>query len=617
MSDVFSPEEKMLSEARAALESGDKNHARDLLTRLIKSNKNDPRVWLLMSAAVETSKERIFCLSESLRLDPQNQQARRGLTALGVLPYQEASGVPLSAQKRNWEAAFFGGEASETRAASRAFIQLGGVVLVGIVFVVAIVWLVSRRAPAASPAPLIRTATSGPTVTYEATASPVVRSPTPTFFGPTPLWMLLESTYTPTPLVVATQYPHPLYEAYRSAIIAYKNNDWPRAMNYLQQVATAQPNTPDISYLMGEISRFQGKYSEAIDFYNQALRFSPTFAPADLGLGRVVLAANPGHPELALPYLEQAVSLDKTYYEAWLELANARIATGDGEGALDDLKTAANLNPSSTLLYFYRAQAELLTGDEPSALADARLANQADYTFLPGYRLLGAALRANDLPGEALPPLEMYTRYVTDDPEAYLWLGLAYLKNGDQASTLKAFDQALKLDPGYYDARMQRGLLYLSRKDGENAAEDFRQALLANASSFEASLDWGRAMLVNSEFLDAYEQLNAAFRLADTNVDKAAVYYYRAQALEGVDNVLQAILSWESLLDLPSEGIDPAWLIEAHQHLQDLYTPTVTTTRSPTPLATATPTRSPTPLATATPTRSPTPLSTITPTPKQ
>ncbi len=602
MSDAFSPEEKMLVEARAALEMGDKNHARDLLTRLIKSNKNDPRVWLLMSAAVETPKERIFCLSEALRLDPQNQQARRGLMALGALPYEEGLGAPLAAQRRNWEAAMFGGEASATRAASRALLQLGGVALAVIVFIVVVVWLLSSRNPPASPRPLIRTATPGPTVTYEPTSSPVVRSPTPTFFGPTPLWMTLAETYTPTPLAVATKYPHPLYEAYRSAIIAYKNNDWPRTMNYLQQVATAEPGSPDIYYLMGEVSRFQEKYSEAINYYKKSLDYGPTFASAYLGWGRAILAANPDNPQMAVQLLQQAVSLDKANYEAWLELANAKIAGGDGEGALSNLKTAAGLNASSTLLYFYRAQAELLTGSESSALADARLANQTDTTFLPGYRLVGEALRANGRPGEARQPLEMYTLYVTDDKEAYLWLGLAYLTIGNQASALSAFDQAIQVDSDYFDARMQRGLLYLSRDDGQKAAEDFKQALLADSSSYEASLDWGRAMLMNSEFLDAYEQLNAAFRLAKTNPEKAAVYYYRAQALEGVANTLQAIQSWELLLDLPSDGINPSWLIEARQHLQDLYTPTVTATRAPALLSPATATRKPAPLATVTPT---------------
>ncbi len=594
MSDAISPEEKILTEARAALETGDKIHARDLLTRLIKANKNNPRVWLLMSAAVESNKERIFCLSEALRLDPQNQQARRGLTALGALPYEEGMGAPLAAQKRNWEAALFGGEASETRAASRAFLQLGGVVVAVIIFIVAVVWLISsRRAPAVNQRPMIRTATPGPTVTYEPTSSPVVRSPTPTFFGPTPLWMLMEATYTPTPLAVATKYPHPLFEAYRSAIIAYKNYDWPRTMNYLQQVATAEPGSPDIYYLMGEVSRFQGKYSEAIGFYNQALGFNPTFAPADLGLGRAMLAANPDHPDLALPYLEQAVSLDKTYYEGFLELAHAEIAMEDGEAALADLKTAATLGPSSTLLYYYRAQAELITGENSAALADARLANQADYTYLLGYRLLGEALRANGRPGEAREPLKMYTLYVTNDKEAYLWLGLAYLQYGDQTSARRAFDQAIQVDSDYYDARMQRGLLYFGLKDWKNAAEDFHQALLADSTSFEASLDWGRARLMNGEFLGANDQFNAAFHLARTDPDKAAVYYYQAQALEGLQNILLAIQAWEKLLDLPTQGIDPSWLTEANQHLQDLYTPTVTPAFSRTPLRTLTPTPKP------------------------
>src|SRR5512146_1966349 len=149
MPEELSPENKIISEAQTALQMGEKGHARDLLTRLIKTNKNNPQVWLLMSAAVETNKERIFCLNEALSIDPKNQLARRGLIALGALPPEEGLGVPLSAQKRNWEAALFGGEGSETRAASRAFLQLGAVAAVVVIFIVGIVLLVaSGRAPA-------------------------------------------------------------------------------------------------------------------------------------------------------------------------------------------------------------------------------------------------------------------------------------------------------------------------------------------------------------------------------------------------------------------------------------------------------------------------------------
>lgn len=602
MPEELSPESKMLAEAQAALELGEKGHARDLLTRLIKTNKNNPQVWLLMSAAVETNKERIFCLNEALSIDPQNQLARRGLVALGALPYEEGLGVPLAVQKRNWEAALFGGEASETRAASRAFLQLGGVVAVVILFIVAVIILIAsgRRPAAPPPVTLIRTATYGPTVTYEATASPVVRSPTPTFIGPTPLWMLLAATYTPTPLVVNT--PHSRTESYRSAISAYKRGDWSMAMTYLQQVTTVEPSAPDIYYLMGEVSRFQKKYSDALNYYQDALDKNANFAPAYLGQGRTILEYNPTHPELAVSVLEKAVSLDPRYFEAYLELANARIATEDGEGAQTALETAAALGPTSPLLYYYRAEAELITGDDKLALADAQLALDNDSTYLPSYRLLGEAYRANDLVGDAQTPLEMYTRYVTDDEEAYLWLGEAYLDEGSQDKARRAFDQAIKLDPTYFDARMQRGLLLLSLNDGDNAAEDFRVALQANTSSFDASLDWGRALLVSGNYQGAVNQFNNALRLARTNQDKAAVYYYRALAQDELGSVTLAIQAWEYLLDLPPQGIDLAWLDQAQQRLQSLYTPTPTLVSTLTPAATKTPTPRPSATLIATPT---------------
>ena len=60
--------------------------------------------------------------------------------------------------------------------------------------------------PAISSFPTHRpTATNSPTPTD--TVPPSLRTPTPTFLGPTPLWMFLDKTYTPTPLYVVTQHP--------------------------------------------------------------------------------------------------------------------------------------------------------------------------------------------------------------------------------------------------------------------------------------------------------------------------------------------------------------------------------------------------------------------------
>ncbi len=82
----MSPEETIYQEALNAIQNGDKARGRDLLTRLIKTEKNNAQFWLQMSAVVETAKERIFCLNEVIRLEPENATARRGLNFYGCQP---------------------------------------------------------------------------------------------------------------------------------------------------------------------------------------------------------------------------------------------------------------------------------------------------------------------------------------------------------------------------------------------------------------------------------------------------------------------------------------------------------------------------------------------------
>ncbi len=596
MPEARSQEENILQEAQNALAKGEKGRARDLLTRLIKSNKASAQLWLLMSAAVETNKERIFCLNEALRYDPQNRLARRGLIALGERQPEEGLGIPLSVQKRNWEATFFGRTSPEAEAGGRALRQLAVVAGLAVVFIAAIVVAIiagRNAAIANSNVPILPTYTRGPTVTYLPTASPVVRSPTPTFIGPTPLAMILSINYTPTPQYVTT--PHNL-EDYNRGVRMMRDGNWAQAIISFTNAVQAAPNAADIYYLLGEAYRFQQKYADAAQNYDKAIRTNPNFAPAYLGRARLRLINSPNLPDAAVPDLEKAISLDPKLFEAYLELAEIKIQDKDGKGALADLEKAAALNSSSTLLYYERGQAELLQESPVQALEDARAANQSDLTYLPAYRLVAEALRANDDLESAQTYLVTYTTYVTDDAEAYYWLGQAYAANNKPDLALGALSQALELDDKYFDAHLLRGQLYLDLPDGKKAAEDFRAALLLRSNSFEASLGWGKANLLAGDFKAAVDQLNAAQRLAQADTDRAGVYYYRAQAQEKAGTPLAAIQSWEALLKLPPQGIPADWLITARQHLQNLYTPTAAavtpTAAAVTPTAVAvTPTR--------------------------
>ena len=91
-------------EAVQALKDGHRERARDLLTGLIRSNPRDVQLWLYMSAAVETTSEKIFCLENALKADPQNAEALRGLSIIrGRHTDDRMPNLPVI--KRNWKIA--------------------------------------------------------------------------------------------------------------------------------------------------------------------------------------------------------------------------------------------------------------------------------------------------------------------------------------------------------------------------------------------------------------------------------------------------------------------------------------------------------------------------------
>jgi cobalamin biosynthesis protein CobD/CbiB len=90
-------------EAVEALRAGNKSKARELFTDLIKTDQSNVTYWIWLSAAMETTKERVYCLQTAFKLDPQNATAKRGLILLGALPADETiQPFPLN-RPRAWE----------------------------------------------------------------------------------------------------------------------------------------------------------------------------------------------------------------------------------------------------------------------------------------------------------------------------------------------------------------------------------------------------------------------------------------------------------------------------------------------------------------------------------
>jgi tetratricopeptide (TPR) repeat protein len=619
-------------QALQALQNGNKEKARELLSGLIRSSPRDARLWLYMSAAVETTAEKIFCLENALKAEPDNAQALRGLSILrGRHPNDPVPNLPVI--KRNWKAVEIPKPPKKPlirRIIENPLARLVAVSAVVLLATVAVlVTLYNLRlqdqisfimpnftvaVPTATPTPTVT-----PTATYPGTRPPTY-TPSPTVIGATPLWMFLEATYTPTPRYIAT--PHPILEAYRSAIRAYDRGDYQGMLTWFEQASREEPNSPDLSYFKAEAYRLLERWDEAIAAYEDTLERSPNFGPAYLGLALATLGKTPGAN--VEKQFSQAITADPNFPDVYRERALYFIAREKPESALKDVDALQRVYPTDPWVPLLRAKVLYAQGKYEQALAEASMAQQQDITLLPVYLTLAQVYLALDQDVEAHEAAEIYVRYVENDPEGWLVAGEARYRMGQVDPAFVALDRAAAMDEIDVRVYLLRGLILLERGEAQQAVNEFSKAYFLDERNFAINLGLGRALLAAKRTVDAVAQLEAVRFMVETDAETAEMLYWRGQAYEANKQIEEAIKDYRDLLDLPAEAVEAEWAEFATQRLGILVPPTITPTptntrmptRTPTPTRTLQPTRTLTPTRTILPSRTPTPTRTPSPTPE-
>ena len=571
-------EDQMLRQAVEALARGDRAEARELLTRLLRADKSNPDYWLYLSAAVDSEQERVFCLEQTLALDPENEAARRGLILLGSHA-PEATVEPVRPpHPRAWSAVEPPVPAEE-RATSSGLRPAALALALGIALVVLglLLWggyrLWDRYRPRTYPTPaLLIYATPDLTATWMPTATS-----TPSILlhpgEPTPLWMLLPATYTPTPLPLNT--PHPM-EAYRLGLSAYRRGHWREVVSYMQQVVEASGGqAADAYYYLGEAYTHLKDYPHAQEAYRAALAVDPTLAPAYLGMARLKSLMDPQAD--VRPLLDAAIQANPQYGVGYLERARYRLHHGDPEGALKDLAAAEPLLAGSPLVPLYRAEAYLLLGEVDKAYEQAKLAHQ-DLTLLPAYKVLAQIELAFHHPEDAAALLKVYVQHRQEDAEAFLWLAQAYRSLGKPDLALQAAQRAHRLRPRWEEAAV---LMAASLVD-QGTAEAARKALEVlkpwhslRGEDYSVNFWMGRAYFQLHQAGDAYWAFHAAVQAAEPEgQDYYRAVYWRAKALTALETWDAAYRDWKTVMQAPPGMVPDEWRAEAEEQMSRIRTPT-------------------------------------------
>jgi tetratricopeptide (TPR) repeat protein len=598
-------QEKMYKAALEAIDQGQTARARDLFTRLLRSDSSKAEYWLWMSTLVDSNQERIYCLESALRSDPNNEAAKRGLIILGARQ-ADKDVTPVPPVRRNWEKELVNVAEPPTSLFRRIWdnriLRFGSLIVASfIVFILVLSALNGVRKQPQQPV-IVYKVSPFPTRTPEPTLSPtptrtlVVRSPTPTFIGPTPLALFLPTTYTPQPIYVNT--PHPIEEAYRAAIGAYEKSDWVSMLGFLQQAISIEPDSPDLYYYIGEAYRMQGKFQDAVRADEQALKLNPKFAPAYLGRA---LAYEKIDPKADIEgELNYAIENDPNYVDAYINRARIRIKHNNPSGAIEDLAAVDKLVPSSPTVYVLLAQAYLELNDPDSALRYAQIGYDLDQTLLPAYLTLAKIYLAKNDSKDTLHYIETYLTYITDDANGWAIKSQAEYQIGNFSEALTASDQGIAADPENAPSWYYRGLIHLDQGDSRTAVNDLVNAVNSDPMNFAYSIALGKALWADDRLVQAARQFDGAGLLAINDRQRAEVYYDQARVFEQATNLTKALADWELLLALPPDQVPEYWRTYAQEHMNAINpstpidTPTRTTsppnTNTPMPLVPITPT---------------------------
>ena len=238
--------------------------------------------------------------------------------------------------------------------------------------------------------------------------------------------------------------------------------------------------------LRGQARLARGELANALSDLDAAIRLDPDSADDHLIRARILLADK--QPDAALGDLDKALTLDPKNLDALLLRASLRYRKRGDAGVASDIAAAQKLAPAGSMQS--RSIASLyIAMDEPAKalpLLDAWIrAHEADSS-------LGSALNercwARALANQSLDDALRDCREAIKrdgDRAAYLdSLGMVYLRMGNNAEAIKAYQQALAQSPHAAWSHYGLGLAEL-----HSGHTDAGEAELATARSLDKEID--------------------------------------------------------------------------------------------------------------------------------
>ena len=257
-----------------------------------------------------------------------------------------------------------------------------------------------------------------------------------------------------------------------------------------QKLRARNPSYPRLDFLLGDISLRQGRFDEAIRYFEAYTRDNAQDAKGFAKLAAALMKA--GNTRKAIENAEKSLSIAPD--EEVLAIAvSIDLSTRNFEKALARINGQMTKTPDRAAVHLLLGKVYVASRDEARAEQAFRNAIEKDANFYPAYVELGNLYARK---GSFDNALKQYKESVKVNPKAlstYMVIGMLSEKKGDHNGAIESYKKALEVNPKFAPAANNLAWLY-SEKGGNldvalTLAETAKE-LLPNEAAISDTLGW-------------------------------------------------------------------------------------------------------------------------------
>ncbi len=340
------------------------------------------------------------------------------------------------------------------------------------------------------------------------------------------------------------------------------------ATKKLAEAAEKYPNSAELSKARGDIALSTGKYEDAREQYEQALKKSSDDLQTMFQLG-TTLRRMRAYDEAAAVF-DKIGKIDKEFPGLALERGLYFEETGQRDQALQMYAEALKKAPNDPDLKLRVGSTQVIAGHPKEAepilkdvLADRPNSPEANHFY-------GRAILLNG--GNIADAIRYLQKAVDNDPnraEYHLYVGWAANLSGDAAKAERELAKALALDSSLAEAYWQDGVRLQKVGATRDAMKQLLTALDKRPSLYEAYATLGLCYEDQNDWRSAEE----SWKRAIAKDDKVADWHYRlGKIYDKKNDTAGAIKEYERALELAATRESaPGWLADTHLHLAEAY----------------------------------------------